>query len=277
MYLGSNYKGYLYKTKSMEAMRNSLIISDDISRRQNLSTIVNFLGENCHSVEFSKTIELLKVGAEIDGVFTYSALTASIEKCRSFLINNSKKRKKSNKPILFCSLVCESQQIRHVRQLNEQVKSGTLSLDESSKIYFMRTDQDVLVVVCEQSKSLRDGHTSIKVLNPVKDALKFKIVANMVLHISEVQEIFQKLSMVESRFFDMSLELMDTLPFDENIQKSFRKQCLLVDAYPASPPVIAVNNIAQRAMDWPIPKQPGGHLEFLIEKLVAKKALGDVL
>lgn len=206
MYLNNDKKRSSDQTKSMEAMRDFLIISDDISRRQNLSTIVNFLGENCRAVEFSKAIELLKVGAEIEGVFidssdlslaldvsekfpiipfiivgkksepqsivpnivgeliepvTYSALTAMIEKCRGFLINKPKQLKKSNKTILFRSLVGESQQIQHVRKLIEQVAptdANVLILGESGtgkeviarNIHYMspRKDEPFIPVNC---------------------------------------------------------------------------------------------------------------------------------
>ncbi|MFB0911919.1 MAG: MinD/ParA family protein, partial [Glaciecola sp.] len=29
-------------------------------------------------------------------------------------------------------------------------------------------------------------------------------------------------------------------------------------------------NLAQKSMTWPIPAQPGGHLEFFIEQLVSR-------
>lgn len=70
MYLDSNYtrKNDSQNQDGKDAMKDFLIISDDISRRQNLSTIVNFLGENCRTAEFGKAIDLLKVGAELEGV-----------------------------------------------------------------------------------------------------------------------------------------------------------------------------------------------------------------
>jgi DNA-binding NtrC family response regulator len=211
----------------MEAMRNSLLISDDISRRQNLSTIVNFLGENCHLVESSKAIELLKIGAEIDGFFTYSALTASIEKCRSFLINNSKKLKKSNKPILFRWLLCESQQIPHVCKLIEQV-------------------------------SLKEANIFILSESGTGNEIIARNIQYMLLRKEE--------SFIPVNCGAIPEERLESEVCDEPTS--------LRDAYPAS---TAVNNIAQQEMDWPILMQPGGHLEFFIEQLVAKKAVGDVL
>ena len=73
----------------------------------------------------------------------------------------------------------------------------------------------------------------------------------------------------------MALELVCTVPFDENIRKSVRKQKTIVDAYPSSPAAVAVSQLATQALNWPIPEQPGGHLEFFLEQLTQSKAMGD--
>jgi sigma-54 specific flagellar transcriptional regulator A len=50
-------------------MKEFLIISDDISRRQNLLTILGFIGENCQAVNYGKSLEALQSSHEIEGVF----------------------------------------------------------------------------------------------------------------------------------------------------------------------------------------------------------------
>ena len=64
-------------------------------------------------------------------------------------------------------------------------------------------------------------------------------------------------------------------PFDENIRRAVRKQTSIVDAYPSSPAAVAISQLAAKAGSWPIPAQPGGHLEFFIEQLIADKAVGS--
>ncbi len=140
---------------------------------------------------------------------------------------------------------------------------------------YARASQDILVVVCDEPTSLTDAYALIKVLNREHGVFKFKIVANMVRDMREGQELFQKLSMVSGRFLDVALELVGTVPFDENIRKSVRKQMAIVDAFPSSPAAVAINNLAQHACNWPIPHQAGGHLEFFLEQLVMKHAVGE--
>ncbi|MDN5370609.1 MAG: flagellar biosynthesis protein FlhG, partial [Shewanella sp.] len=83
-------------------------------------------------------------------------------------------------------------------------------------------------------------------------------------------ELFAKLSKVTDRFLDVALELVATIPFDENLRKSVRKQKLIVEAFPKSPASIAYQGLANKVISWPVPQQPGGHLEFFVERLVQK-------
>ncbi|WP_026375585.1 MinD/ParA family protein [Aestuariibacter salexigens] len=139
---------------------------------------------------------------------------------------------------------------------------------------FSRASQDIMVVVCDEPTSLTDAYALIKILNREYGVFRFKIVANMVRNVREGQELFNKLSKVTGRFLDVALELVATVPYDENIRKAVRKQKAIVDAFPASPAAMAIKGLAKEAMHWPVPTQPGGHLEFFLEQLVTKKAAG---
>ena len=140
---------------------------------------------------------------------------------------------------------------------------------------FSRASQDIMVVVCDEPPSLTDAYALIKILNREHGVFKFKVVANMVRNAREGQELFNKLSKVTGRFLDVALELVATVPFDENIRKAVRKQTPIVDAFPSSPAALAISELAYTASHWPIPNQPGGHLEFFLEQLLTRKAVGD--
>lgn len=140
---------------------------------------------------------------------------------------------------------------------------------------FSKASQDILMVVCDEPTSLTDAYALIKILNKEHGIFRFKIVANMVRSMREGEELFSKLTKVTNRFLDVALELVAVVPFDENVRKSVRKQKAIVDAYPTSPAAMAIRRLAKKAIEWPIPNQPGGHLEFFLEQLVTKKAVGD--
>ncbi|GAA60024.1 flagellar biosynthesis protein FlhG [Pseudoalteromonas sp. BSi20652] len=133
---------------------------------------------------------------------------------------------------------------------------------------FSRAAQDVMVVVCDEPTSITDAYALIKVLSREHGVYKFKIVANMVRSMREGTELFAKLSKVTDRFLDVSMELVATVPYDENMRKATRRQKVIVELFPSSPAALAFKMLATKAVKWPIPNQPSGHLEFFIEKLV---------
>lgn len=135
---------------------------------------------------------------------------------------------------------------------------------------FARAAQDVVVVVCDEPTSITDAYALIKVLSREHGVFKFKVVANMVRTMREGQVLYSKLTKVTDRFLDVALELAAIVPYDENLRKAVRKQQLLVESFPRSPASLAFKALAQRAGNWPIPAQAGGHLEFFIEQLVAQ-------
>ncbi len=138
---------------------------------------------------------------------------------------------------------------------------------------FARASQDVVVVVCDEPTSLTDAYALIKLLNRDHGVFRFKIVANMVRSMKEGQELFSKLSKVTGRFLDVALELVATVPFDENVRRSVRKQKVIVEAYPNSPAAVAIKGLSQKIVSWPIPNTPAGHLEFFIEQLVSQSEM----
>jgi flagellar biosynthesis protein FlhG len=140
---------------------------------------------------------------------------------------------------------------------------------------FSKASQDIIMVVCDEPTSLTDAYALIKILNKEHGIFRFKIVANMVRSMREGDELFSKLTKVTNRFLDVALELVAVIPFDENVRKSVRKQKAVVEAFPTSPAAMAIRRLAKKTIEWPIPNQPGGHLEFFLEQLVTKKAAGD--
>jgi flagellar biosynthesis protein FlhG len=140
---------------------------------------------------------------------------------------------------------------------------------------FSKASQDIMMVVCDEPTSLTDAYALIKILNKEHGVFRFKIVANMVRSMREGDELFSKLTKVTNRFLDVALELVAVIPFDENVRKSVRKQKAIVEAFPTSPAAIAIRRLAKKAIEWPIPNQPGGHLEFFLEQLVTKNAVGE--
>lgn len=135
---------------------------------------------------------------------------------------------------------------------------------------FSRAAQDVMMVVCDEPTSITDAYAMIKLLSREHGVFRFKIVANMARSLREGQELFAKLTKVTDRFLDVALELVATIPFDENVRKSVRRQQLVIEAFPKSAASLAFRTLAAKTLTWPVPAQASGHLEFFIEQLVAR-------
>jgi ATPases involved in chromosome partitioning len=90
-----------------------------------------------------------------------------------------------------------------------------------------------------------DEYALIKILNGEHGVFRLKVVANMVREGREGQEVCSKLSKVTGRFLDVALELVGTVPFDENIRKAVSKQTAIVDAYPGSPASRSNNTVGE--------------------------------
>lgn len=133
---------------------------------------------------------------------------------------------------------------------------------------FARAAQDVLVVVCDEPTSVTDAYALMKILSKEYGVYKFKVVANMVHSLKNGQDMFVKLTKVTERFLDASLELVACIPYDPNVKQAVRMQQVIVDAFPKSPASLAFKALANRVMTWPVPYQPGGHLQFFIENML---------
>ncbi|WP_235605383.1 MinD/ParA family protein [Rheinheimera salexigens] len=133
---------------------------------------------------------------------------------------------------------------------------------------FSRASQDVLVVVCDEPSSITDAYALMKILSRDHGVDRFKIVANMVRSVKEGQELFAKLTRVTDRFLDVNLELVATIPYDENVRKAARKQKAFIDVFPKTAASMAIKSLALKAAKWPLPDMASGHLEFFLEQLI---------
>lgn len=138
-------------------------------------------------------------------------------------------------------------------------------------VSFSRAAQDVMVVVCDEPTSITDAYALIKLLSREHQVQRFKIVANMVRSYREGRELFAKLTLVTERFLNVTLELVACIPLDDKVRQAVKKQKIVVDAFPRSPAALAISSLANKALTWPIPNTPSGHLEFFVERLLKRK------
>lgn len=138
---------------------------------------------------------------------------------------------------------------------------------------FVSAAQEVLLVVCNEPTSITDAYAVIKLLNQDYHINKFHIVPNMVRDQHEGKELFNKLNKVAERFLEVNLHCAHSIPYDEHVRKSMKKQKAVYEAYPKSPAAEAFRGLAQEINAWSIPTVASGHLEFFIERLIQNSGI----
>ncbi len=137
-----------------------------------------------------------------------------------------------------------------------------------SVISFTRAAQEVIIVVCDEPASITDAYALIKLLSRDYKVERFHIIANMATNIQEGRELFNKISMVCDRFLNVSLDFMGIVPFDDDLRRAVKKQRAVVDYLPRSKSATAFTHLAKKIEHWPVMKQPRGHMEFFVERLI---------
>ena len=137
---------------------------------------------------------------------------------------------------------------------------------------FTRAAREVVVMVCDEPASITDAYATVKVLSQDYNVSRFHILVNMVRTPHQADELFEKLSLVTHRFLDVTLKLMGSIPYDENLLQSVQQQKAVVDAFPQSQSSRAFKKLVQDIEEWPIPLNAGGHLEFFVERLIQYSA-----
>jgi len=137
-----------------------------------------------------------------------------------------------------------------------------------SVVSFTRAAQEVIVVVCDEPASITDAYAFIKLLSREYDVVHFHIIANMTRSVQEGRELFNKISLVCDRFLDVNLDFMGIVPFDEDLRRAVKKQRAVVEFIPRSKSATAFMHLAKKVNYWPVQKQPRGHMEFFVERLI---------
>jgi flagellar biosynthesis protein FlhG len=137
-----------------------------------------------------------------------------------------------------------------------------------SVISFTRAAQEVIIVVCDEPASITDAYALIKLLSREYGVDHIHIITNMTRNIQEGRELFNKVSMVCERFLDVNLDFMGIVPFDEDLRRAVKKQRAVVEYIPRSKAATAFTHLSKKINHWPVVKQPRGHMEFFVERLI---------
>ena len=133
---------------------------------------------------------------------------------------------------------------------------------------FCRAAREVVVVVCDEPTSVSDAYSTIKILSREFQVKRFNILVNKVTSGDEALDLFDKVLEKTDVNLDVMLSYLGAIPHDKHLHIGVCKQLPVVKSYPGSQAAIAFKKLAKTVNGWPEPKQPIGHVEFFVERLV---------
>jgi flagellar biosynthesis protein FlhG len=136
---------------------------------------------------------------------------------------------------------------------------------------FCRAATEVLIVSCHEPAALRDSVSQILMLHSDYGITRFRILANKVASAQESHDLFVKLLERLQDSQEIVCSFAGYIPEDEHLRTAGLRHQTVVEAFPRSRSAMAMNRLADRIQAWPRPQQPGGHLEFFVERMLDKE------
>lgn len=124
-----------------------------------------------------------------------------------------------------------------------------------SVIEFVLSSPEVLLVVTPEPTSITDAYSLLKAVNRKKDFKReqksIKVIANRVENEEEGQEIYNKISIVVSKFLNIQLEYIGYIPLDKKISNAVIEQKPVSLSAPNSEAAIHIRGICNKLLDVP--------------------------
>ncbi len=142
-----------------------------------------------------------------------------------------------------------------------------------SVIYFNLAVQQRVLVMTPEPTSLTDTYALIKVLKFNHGVERFRVVINMAKNRDEAIDTFKRLSKACDHFLSgVSLDLIHTVPLDENVKKAVSRQSLFCQYAPDAKASRAIMSIAESMVDWKPVDHLDGNIKFFWKTLLFQES-----
>lgn len=122
-----------------------------------------------------------------------------------------------------------------------------------SVIEFVLSSPEVLIVVTPEPTSITDAYSLLKAVNRKKEFNReqksIKVITNRVDNPEEGQEIFNKISVVVSKFLNIQLEYLGYIPLDKQLITAILEQKPISIHYPNSESALRIKSICSKLLD----------------------------
>lgn len=138
--------------------------------------------------------------------------------------------------------------------------------------YFNTAAQEILLVTTPDPTAITDVYALMKLLSTRYHEKHFNLVVNMVSSEEEALDVYRKLSIVSSRYLDISIDYFGSIPFDRQMAEAIRKQQAIVELYPNSETTRAFITLADRIAAITTQRHPKGTVQFFWKQLLQTDA-----
>lgn len=122
-----------------------------------------------------------------------------------------------------------------------------------SVIEFVLSSPEVLLVVTPEPTSITDAYSLLKAVNRKKEFNReqksIKVVTNRVNNVEEGQEIYDKISIVVSKFLNIQLEYLGYIPFEKGLTNAVVEQKPISMQAPNSDASLRIKGICGKLLD----------------------------
>jgi flagellar biosynthesis protein FlhG len=111
--------------------------------------------------------------------------------------------------------------------------------------YFNVAAQEIIVVTTPEPTAISDAYALMKLLSTRFHEKRFKLIVNSVTSENEALDVYQKLTLVSSRFIDISIDFLGAIPLDKRFTESVRRQKTLIELYPKAKSSLAFADLVE--------------------------------
>lgn len=131
----------------------------------------------------------------------------------------------------------------------------------------MAVDTTVVIITPDPS-SFVDAYALIKVLNQEYDCKRLSVMANMVRDADEGLSLYRRFSETTSKFLEISLDYIGSLPMDLKLRRANIEQSLVTKSHPFSPSSVAFLEVCRSIVQVPPNLEFRGGVQFFWKSVV---------
>ncbi|MFQ5479817.1 MAG: MinD/ParA family protein [Thermodesulfobacteriota bacterium] len=135
-------------------------------------------------------------------------------------------------------------------------------------MFFNTAAQEIVVVVTPEPTSLTDAYALMKVLMKKHGEKSFKLLVNTARGEKEGKNIYSIISLVASRFLNVSLEYLGCVVQDDKVSRAVINQRAVVEMFPDTPASRCIKGISEKLLSMPAARDPKGGMQLFWKNML---------